>query len=72
MSEAERHARFALGGRLLYDTAVGSVDTIKARVPRSQSALGMQSILTFCEGLRGVRAGHAPRGRVAPGGGDNC
>jgi hypothetical protein len=61
VSEAERHVRFALRGRLLYDTAVGSVDAIKARVPRSQSASGMQSIFTFCEGLRGVRGACASR-----------
>jgi hypothetical protein len=54
-------------GRAAYDTiAVGSAYTIKARVPRSQSALGVQSTFTFCEGL------HASRGRVALRGGDNC
>ena len=57
MSEAERHARFALGGRLLYDTAVGSVDTIKARVPRSQSASGMQSHSHVLRGLAGRARG---------------
>ena len=34
-------------------------------MPRSQSALRMQSIFAFCKGVQGVCTEYVPQGRVA-------